>query len=190
MAVDLLVFGPHPDDLEIGLGGTIARHAALGLTRRSVRSDRRRDGQQRHRRGAAGGRRGGARGARRGLAREPALARPAHRQGPGASGAGGRVHPAAPAAGDRRAVLVRSSSRSRGRQRGADRGGRSTAGLRRYPADGEAWKAEWICYYFINDSAPPSFVVDVSDHYEQKRAALDCHAQPVPARDPAPRPRV
>src|SRR5262245_45946684 len=29
-AVDLLVFGPHPDDLELGLGGTIARHAALG----------------------------------------------------------------------------------------------------------------------------------------------------------------
>src|SRR6185295_11574370 len=31
MSVDLLVFGPHPDDLEIGLGGTIARHAALGF---------------------------------------------------------------------------------------------------------------------------------------------------------------
>src|SRR5207253_2467313 len=31
MAVDLLVFGPHPDDLEIGLGGTIARHVAQGL---------------------------------------------------------------------------------------------------------------------------------------------------------------
>src|SRR6185295_19830416 len=30
MSVDLLVFGPHPDDLEIGLGGTIARHVALG----------------------------------------------------------------------------------------------------------------------------------------------------------------
>src|SRR5262249_51575597 len=28
--LDLLVFGPHPDDLEIGLGGTIARHVALG----------------------------------------------------------------------------------------------------------------------------------------------------------------
>ena len=28
--VDLLVFGPHPDDLELGLGGTIARHAAQG----------------------------------------------------------------------------------------------------------------------------------------------------------------
>src|SRR5438093_13277883 len=32
MPVDLLVFGPHPDDLEIGLGGTIARHTALGAT--------------------------------------------------------------------------------------------------------------------------------------------------------------
>jgi len=30
MGVDLLVFGPHPDDLEIGLGGTIARHVASG----------------------------------------------------------------------------------------------------------------------------------------------------------------
>ena len=28
--VDLLVFGPHPDDIEIGMGGTVARHAALG----------------------------------------------------------------------------------------------------------------------------------------------------------------
>src|SRR5262249_62417811 len=30
-AVDLLVFGPHPDDIEIGLGGTVARHVDLGL---------------------------------------------------------------------------------------------------------------------------------------------------------------
>ena len=29
--VDLLVFGPHPDDIEIGIGGTVARHAALGF---------------------------------------------------------------------------------------------------------------------------------------------------------------
>ncbi len=28
--VDLLVFGPHPDDFEIGLGGTIAKHVAHG----------------------------------------------------------------------------------------------------------------------------------------------------------------
>src|SRR5262245_13179019 len=30
MAVDLLVFGPHPDDLELGVGGSIARHVAAG----------------------------------------------------------------------------------------------------------------------------------------------------------------
>jgi bacillithiol biosynthesis deacetylase BshB1 len=50
------------------------------------------------------------------------------------------------------------------------------SGLRRYASEGAAWKADWICYYFINDSVPPSFVEDVSEHYERKRAALDCHA--------------
>jgi len=50
-----------------------------------------------------------------------------------------------------------------------------SAGLRRYPAEGDAWKPEWVCYYFINDSAEPSFVIDVSDQYEQKRRALACH---------------
>src|SRR5262249_44110021 len=30
MPLDLLVFGPHPDDIEIGLGGTVARHTAAG----------------------------------------------------------------------------------------------------------------------------------------------------------------
>jgi N-acetylglucosamine malate deacetylase 1 len=50
-----------------------------------------------------------------------------------------------------------------------------SAGLRRFEAEGEAWRPESICYYFINDSAPPSFVVDVSAHYETKRRALACH---------------
>ena len=31
-AVDLIAFGPHPDDIEIGIGGTIARHTSLGFT--------------------------------------------------------------------------------------------------------------------------------------------------------------
>src|SRR5437763_1825477 len=41
---------------------------------------------------------------------------------------------------------------------------------------GEPWKIEWICYYFINDGATPSFLVDVSEYYERKRQALACHA--------------
>ena len=39
--VDLLVFGPHPDDLEIGLGGTIALPFGAGVPGRSLRSDAR-----------------------------------------------------------------------------------------------------------------------------------------------------
>lgn len=50
------------------------------------------------------------------------------------------------------------------------------AGLRRYPLEGAAWRPESVCYYFINDAAPPSFVVDVSAQYEIKRRALACHA--------------
>jgi bacillithiol biosynthesis deacetylase BshB1 len=50
------------------------------------------------------------------------------------------------------------------------------AGLKRYKPEEAAWKPEWVCYYFINDGDRPSFVVDVSAHYEQKRRALDCHA--------------
>jgi N-acetylglucosamine malate deacetylase 1 len=49
------------------------------------------------------------------------------------------------------------------------------SGLRRYTADGDPWKVDWICYYFINQHTTPSFVIDVSAHYDRKRAALDCH---------------
>ena len=28
--VDILAFGPHPDDIEIGIGATMAKHTALG----------------------------------------------------------------------------------------------------------------------------------------------------------------
>ncbi len=49
------------------------------------------------------------------------------------------------------------------------------AGLRRYPASGDAWKPEWTCYYFINNATTPSFVVDVSEHYDTKRKALACY---------------
>jgi LmbE family N-acetylglucosaminyl deacetylase len=49
------------------------------------------------------------------------------------------------------------------------------AALRRFETEHEAWRAEWICHYFINDSVTPSFVVDVSAHYDKKRAALDCY---------------
>ena len=50
-----------------------------------------------------------------------------------------------------------------------------SAGLRRYAPSTEPWRPEWLCYYFINDGAAPSFVVDVSEHYPVKRRALECY---------------
>jgi len=173
--LDLLVFGPHPDDLEIGAGGTIARHAAAGqrvglcdLTGGEMGSN----GNVAERIAEAEA----ARGALGALWREN-LGWPdrgfgqdsTHRDH--ATGFIRKHRPrviAVPYGSDRHPDHVIASSLLTEAV--------FNAGLRRYPSEGEAWKVEWLCYYFINDSAPPSFVVDVTDYYEQKRRALDCHA--------------
>jgi len=174
MAVDLLVFGPHPDDLEIGLGGTIARHVASGssvglcdLTAGEMGSN-----------GTVEQRLAEAEAARKVL------------------GASWRENLRLPdrqitSSPDHLTTVAAFIRRHRPRvvaapfwsDRHPDHVAASAlvteavfnAGLRKYTAEGDAWKAEWICYYFINDSDKPSFVLDVSDYYEQKRKALDCH---------------
>ena len=174
-AVDLLVFGPHPDDIEIGIGGTVARHAALGLqvglcdlTCGEMGSN-----------GTPEERLAEAEAARQvlGAAWRENLRMPDRRIGKD------------PAHLEQAVAFIR---RHRPRvvavpywsDRHPDHGAASellteavfNAGLRRYQPESGAWKPEWICYYFINQSATPSFVVDVSDYYEIKRRALDCHA--------------
>ena len=52
---------------------------------------------------------------------------------------------------------------------------RSAAASGGYQADGAPWKAEWLVYYFINNASAPSFVIDVSEHYDVKQRALACH---------------
>ncbi|MBC3627396.1 PIG-L deacetylase family protein, partial [Klebsiella sp. Kpp] len=44
-----------------------------------------------------------------------------------------------------------------------------------YDTGQDAWRADWVCQYFINDSVKPSFVIDVSDVYDRKRESLACH---------------
>ena len=172
--VDLLVFGPHPDDLEIGLGAAIAKHVALGfrvglcdLTAGEMGSngtvdDRLAEAEQaRVVLGALW--RINLRWADRAIGRDPDHAR-------AATNLMRRARPRAvavpywldrhPDHGAASAVLTEAAFNS---------------GLRRYEADAEPWKPEWVCYYFINDSAPPSFVIDVADHYDVKRRALACH---------------
>ena len=182
--VDLLVFGPHPDDIEIGLGGTVAKHVALGhrvglcdLTAGEMGSN-----------GTVSERLAEAEAARAVL------------------GATWRINLRWPdrAIGRdlehvRAAALVIRAARPRaiaipyGEDRHPDHVAAHrvltdaifNAGLRRFDAEGAPWKPEWVCSYFINDSTAPSFVIDVSDHYERKRAALACHRTQFAPRDTA-----
>jgi bacillithiol biosynthesis deacetylase BshB1 len=174
-AVDLLVFGPHPDDLEIGLGGTIALHAARGmrvglcdLTSGEMGSNG--DPEQRRAESEA------ARQVLGAVWREN-LCWPDRRIGKDRQ----QLDQAVSFIRRHRPRVVAAPY---WRDRHPDHEAASellteavfNAGLRRYVAEGEAWKPEWICYYFINDAAEPSFLIDVSAHYDTKRAALECHA--------------
>jgi bacillithiol biosynthesis deacetylase BshB1 len=173
--VDVLAFGPHPDDIEIGIGGTLAKHASLGhrvglcdLTAGEMGSN--------------------------GTVDERLAEGEAARLVLGATWRLNLRLPDRSIGGDLSHIqkvteLVR---RTRPRivaiphwsDRHPDHATAShliteavfNAGLRRFPVTGEAWKPEQSCYYFINDSTAPSFVVDVSAHYETKRRALACHA--------------
>jgi len=172
--VDLLAFGPHPDDIEIGIGGIVARHTRLGfrvglcdLTAGEMGSngtvEERLQEAEEARQVLGAGWRVNLRLPDRALGTSPDHAR-------AIASLVRRARPrtvAVPYWADRHPDHVAASELLTN--------GVFNAGLRRYEADGDAWKPEWICYYFINDSATPSFVIDVSDDYESKRRALACH---------------
>ena len=175
MPIDLVAFGPHPDDIEIGLGATIARHTDAGyhvglcdLTAGELSSNGTPDERRREADAAAqvlgvawrenlGWPDGG-------IMRTPELIRSAvefirrHRPRTIAVPYWDDRHPDHRAASEVLRVAA------------------FTSGLRRYETSEPAWRVEWVCYYFINDSASPSFVIDVSAHYERKRQALACYA--------------
>ena len=172
--VDLLAIGPHPDDIEIGMGGTVARHTALGyrvgmcdLTAGEMGSN----GTVDERLAEAEAARAVLNAAWRINLRLPDRALGSSDEH--ARAIAGLVRRSRP-----QAVAIPYWSDRHPDHVAASRlltDGVFNAGLRRYTADGDAWKPEWICYYFINDSAVPSFVIDVSDQYETKRRALACH---------------
>jgi bacillithiol biosynthesis deacetylase BshB1 len=173
--VDLLVFGPHPDDIEIGFGGSVASHAAQGmrvglvdLTRGELGSNGTPEAREAE-----------------GLAAREVL------------GAAWRTNlrwPDGAITGTEQQILevVRLIRSRRPRTvvlpHGADRHpdhvaasqvltrGAFNSGLRRFDPSTPAWRPDWICYYFINDAVAPSFAIDVSAQYDTKRRALACHA--------------
>lgn len=190
-SIDLLAFGPHPDDIEIGFGGCVALHAAQGLrvglcdlTRGELGSN-----------GTVDERLAEAEAARAVL------------------GADWRVNLAWPDGGpydcaahvDDVVRLVRAcrpeivaipywDDRHPDHRAASDTLRRAVfrAGLRRVRASAEprawlrllaggaslaeAWRPRQVIHYFINDEAAVSFAVDVSEVYDKKRQALACHA--------------
>jgi len=174
--VDLLVFGPHPDDLEIGLGGVIAKHVELNLrvglcdlTAGEMGSN-----------GTVEERLAEAEAARKVLG---AIWRVNLRWPDRGIGWTSPVHEKSATE-----LIRRARPRSVAIPYWSDRhpdhvdashvltGAVFNSGLRKYVAEGEPWKPELTSYYFINESAEPSFVVDVSDYYDTKRRALACYS--------------
>jgi bacillithiol biosynthesis deacetylase BshB1 len=173
-AVDLLAIGPHPDDIEIGMGGIVAKHAALGhrvglcdLTAGEMGSN-----------GTVDERLAEAEAARVVLGAAWRVNLRVPDRAIGSSPDHVRVVAGLVRAAQPRVVAIPYWSDRHPDHVAASHlltEGVFSAGLRRYHAEGDAWKPESVCYYFINDMATPSFVVDVSAHYETKRRALACH---------------
>lgn len=172
---DILAIGPHPDDAELGAGGTLAAHARRGLrvgildlTRGELASN-----------GTPATRLEEA-------ARAAAILGVAARYNLGLPDGGLGPDPAQVRALARalrafrpRLVLVPFAP-----DRNPDHGGAAllihralfAAGLRRYEAGLPPHRVHLAAAYFINDSVPPTFVIDVSDVYETKRRAIAAHA--------------
>lgn len=173
-SIDLLAFGPHPDDIEIGLGGTVARHVDAGhrvvlcdltvgeLSTNGTPEERLAEG--------------GAAAAVLGVESRENLGWP-----------DGGIAPTAELLRSAVEVIRRLRPRSIAIPYWDDRHPDHVSasevlreaifksGLRRYETGAEAWRPEWVCFYFINDSVVPSFVVDVSTVYERKQKALECY---------------
>ncbi len=173
--LDLLAVGPHPDDVEIGMGATVAAHARQGYRVGLVdlsRGERASNGDPALRLAEAEAARavlGAAVRTNLGLA-------------DGALGPTGpnlralveairRFRPAilfAPYWEDRHPDHVDASHL-------VTRAWHA-AGLVRFDAAGAPFRPGWLVYYFIHTLGPASLVVDVSETYAAKRQALLAHA--------------
>jgi len=185
MKLDVLAIGPHPDDVELGCGGTVALLAAQGRRVGILHLTK----GERGTRGTAEGREAEARAAaaalgavavdfldcgdgalRHGVAEEDALIavlrrwRPEILLGP--------------------AEVDRHPDHGRGHRLVADAA--FYAGLRRR-GEGEPHRPGAVFSYMQHDTFEPSFIVDVTSTWEKKLAALAAYAsqlhQPGPERD-------
>jgi len=173
-AVDMLAFGAHPDDVEIGMAATIAKHTQAGirfgicdLTRAEMSSNGTEELRQREAAEAAEA---------IGLAYRSCLGLPDR----GLTGSP-----------DQMASIVREIRKLRPRivfapywnDRHPDHNAASrlveeavfNAKLRRYMPELEPVQVEHMYFYYINDVAEVDLIVNVSDWYDAKRRALSAY---------------
>ena len=174
MKLDIMAFGAHPDDVEIGIGGTLIKHASMGyrcgivdLTAGEMGSN-----------GTAEVRKEEALRAAEimGVAVRECLELPdarlvvdqdslravievIRRHKPGVVLCGYEE--------DRHPDHVRASQ--------LVREAAYLSGLWKWPAGGEPHRPRVIAHYFLGFLGEPTFVVDISEHYERKMGALTAH---------------
>ncbi len=173
--LDVLAFGPHPDDVEIGIAGTLCRLAKEGqavgvsdLTRGELSSNGTVEERLSESRAAA---------AIMGIAVRENL----ELHDGGLDNSARTMRPIIEAIRRHRPRVV---CIPHGDDRHPDHVAASRllteaayrAGLSKWPAGEEPYRPERVVYYFINGSAQPSFVVGTSAYFEQKMEALRAHA--------------
>jgi bacillithiol biosynthesis deacetylase BshB1 len=172
MNLDLMIFGAHPDDAEIGMGGTIAKHVAAGyqvgicdLTNAELSSN----GDVTTRQQEA------ARAAQElGMIMRSCLQFPDRGLYPNNSQQVEQI------AREIRMYRPRIVFIPYWRDRHPDHVACSelmeqaifNAKLRRLYLDAPAWNVEQVYYYFINDLYEANLAIDISDVYDRKEAAL------------------
>ncbi|MFW0860756.1 MAG: bacillithiol biosynthesis deacetylase BshB1 [Dethiobacter sp.] len=174
MKLDILAFGAHPDDVEIGFGGTLIKHAAKGykcgivdLTAGEMGSN----GTPEIRRQEA------LRAAKiMGMQLRDCLGLPDARLKINEESKRAvievirkyRPHVVVgPFHADRHPDHLRASQ--------LVREAAHLSGLRKYPAEGEAYRPAVVAQYFLAVHGEPSFIVDISEDYEKKIDALCAH---------------
>ncbi len=174
MELDILVFGAHPDDVEIGLGGTLIKHARMGYKCGIVDITAGESGSN----GTPEVRRAEALKAAEimGMAMRDCLGFPDARLQVNEDSLRGvievirRYKPKVvigPYRKDKHPDHLRASQ--------LVREAAHLSGLRRYPADGEPHRPPVVGEFFLAVYDEPSFIIDTSDVYETKIEALYAH---------------
>ncbi|MGE5672805.1 MAG: bacillithiol biosynthesis deacetylase BshB1 [Mycobacterium leprae] len=175
MAIDLLAFGPHPDDVELGMGGTLARHSSQGhataiidLTRGEMGSNG--TPAERIAEGEAAARILGCQWRRNLGLPDRNLD---HRDPEQLLRVVNAIRAAQP-----QVVAVNGSVDRHPDHVAAHRllqEALFSAGLRRYETELPPFRPTKVVYYFINDEQEPSFYVDITPHWQQKSESLFAH---------------